>query len=325
MAQQDDIHDLVDFMRQVTVEMSSEYARIQRRTGEDPGTAGDQGEENWATLLRDWLPSTYEVVTKGRIIGEDGSISPQVDVIVLKDVYPRKLLDKKLYLAGGAAAVFECKTTLRAEHITQAVKTSVKLKRLCPTRTGSLYRELHAPIVYGLLAHSHEWKQPNSRPQDNITTRLIESDKSLVSHPRDSLDLLCVADLGTWNLVKYAFFSAEGVSRILQILANDSFGPEGAPNLAWTSYFCHAKQDGGQADTFTPIGCLVAHLSKKFAWENPSLRGLAEYYRGAGMEGPGDGYMRFWSTAETYSEAVQKQIPIRLDREQWSEWAGFYF
>ncbi len=256
--------------------MSSEYARIQRRTHEDPGTTGDQGEENWATLLRDWLPSTYEVVTQGRIIGEGGSISPQVDVIVLKNVHPRKLLDKKLYLAGGVAAAFECKTTLRAEHITQAVKTSVNLKRLSATRTGSPYREFHAPLVYGLLAHSHEWKQPNSRPQDNITTRLNEADKSLVSHPRDSLDVICVAEVGTWNLVKYAFLPAEGVGRMVQILANDSFGPEGAPSLAWTSYFSPAMQDGGQTDTFTPTGCLVAHLSKKLAWEHSSLRKLAE-------------------------------------------------
>ncbi len=43
------------------------------------------------------------------------------------------------------------------------------------------------------------------------------------------------------------------------------------------------------------------------------------------MEGPGSGNMRFWSIAQTYSQAVQGQIPIRLDREQWSEWAGFYF
>jgi len=61
-------HDLYDFMRQMSAEMSAEYDRIQMRATEDPGTAGDQGEENWAELLRDWLPRTYEVVTKGRII-----------------------------------------------------------------------------------------------------------------------------------------------------------------------------------------------------------------------------------------------------------------
>lgn len=44
----DIVHDLHDFMRQISVEMASEYQRIRRRSVEDPGTAGDQGEENWA-------------------------------------------------------------------------------------------------------------------------------------------------------------------------------------------------------------------------------------------------------------------------------------
>ena len=127
-------------MRQVSSDMASEYERIRKRTREDPGTAGDQGEENWASLLKDWLPGTYEVVTKGRIIGEDGRTSPQVDVVVLKEIYPRKLLDKKVFLANGVAAAFECKTTLRPEHIEDAVETGVEIKRLFPVRTGTPYR-----------------------------------------------------------------------------------------------------------------------------------------------------------------------------------------
>ena len=38
-------HELEDFMQQVTTEMESEYLRIRSRASEDPGTAGDQGEE----------------------------------------------------------------------------------------------------------------------------------------------------------------------------------------------------------------------------------------------------------------------------------------
>jgi hypothetical protein len=39
-------HDLHNFMRQISTEMSAEYDRIRMRATEDPGTAGDQGEEN---------------------------------------------------------------------------------------------------------------------------------------------------------------------------------------------------------------------------------------------------------------------------------------
>ena len=199
------IHDLHEFMRQLSAEMAAEYNRIQMRATEDPGTAGDQGEENWAELLRGWLPRTYEVVTKGRIISQDGRTSPQIDVLVLKGVYPEKLLTKKLYLAAGVAAAFECKTTLKASHIEDAVKTCVRIKNLYPNREGTPYKELHAPIIYGLLAHSHSWKGPNSTPEDNVILKLRESDYQHVSHPRLGLDLLCVTDLGTWISGKFTF------------------------------------------------------------------------------------------------------------------------
>jgi hypothetical protein len=66
--------------------------------------------------------------------------------------YPSILLDKKLYLAGGVAAAFECKTTLKAEHVNKAVETSASLRKNLPKREGSPYRELNSTIIYGLLA-----------------------------------------------------------------------------------------------------------------------------------------------------------------------------
>jgi hypothetical protein len=87
----DERHDLLDFLLQVSAEIQAEYERIRRRAAEDPGTAGDQGEENWASVLRGWLPPSYRIVTKGRLIGQNGSTSPQVDVIVLNPAYPSAL------------------------------------------------------------------------------------------------------------------------------------------------------------------------------------------------------------------------------------------
>ncbi|MFI8802678.1 DUF6602 domain-containing protein [Micromonospora chalcea] len=74
-------------------------------------------------MLREWLPASYHVRTKGRILAHDGAASRQVDVVVLRPGYPSKLLDKKLYVASGVAAAFECKLTLTASHLTQAKKS----------------------------------------------------------------------------------------------------------------------------------------------------------------------------------------------------------
>ena len=53
-AQMAEIHrmnELHAWVAQTTDEMASEYQRIRARATEDPGTAGDEGEENWARAL----------------------------------------------------------------------------------------------------------------------------------------------------------------------------------------------------------------------------------------------------------------------------------
>ena len=309
---QEKTHDLHDFFRQTSNDIAEEYERIQKRVPEDPGTAGDQGEEDWKEVLSGWIPNTYKVVTKGRIINQDGQTSPQVDVLVLKDVYPEKLLDKKLYLAAGVAAAFECKTTLRAKHIDKAVENSVKIKNLYPVREGTPYKELHAPIVYGLLAHSHCWKAPNSTPENNIKRKLWKSDQLFVSHPRQTLDLLCVADLGTWVSIKLSFIGQPAIPT--------------SPDIH-TGYVGPKSSHSNQNEYFQPIANLIHHLSIRLAWENIGLRALADYYRNTKIGGIDGGTLRNWSMSifsadvrRAREEGVRLSQPPSAMPKGWDEW-----
>ena len=317
-------HDLHDFMQRISQDMASEYLRIQKRAREDPGTAGDQGEENWAELLRGWIPSNYEVVTKGRIISQDGRTSPQVDVLVLKDVYPQKLRNIKHYLAAGVAAAFECKTTLRASHIEEATKTCAIVKDLYPIRSGSPFKELHAPILFGLLAHSHSWKRDNSTPEDNIATRLFMSDLSYVSHPRQSLDVLCVADLGTWTSSMVSFIGPRQIPYETDSEIARLYGPDGS---AVSSHFGFvASRSQNKADRFTPLGGLISYLTRRLAWENDGLRDLADYYRKANLTGSGQGGMRPWPSA-IYSDEIRSRVEAGQlsNGKPWDEWSVSFF
>jgi hypothetical protein len=314
-------HDLHKFMQQISAEMSAEYNRIQMRATEDPGTAGDQGEENWAELLRDWLPRTFEVVTKGRIISQDGVTSPQIDVLVLSGAYPKKLLSKKLYLAAGVAAAFECKVTLKASHISEAMDNCTKIKSLYSPRLGTPYKELHSPIVYGLLAHSHAWKGENSTPEQNIEEKLHEADQSYASHPRMQLDLLCVADLAAWSSPILTFFGP--CHRSDWSTMAPVYGPNGSATSAYVGHTRRsATSDQLQVEQFTPIGVLISHLSQKLAWEAPFLRGLADYYRIANISGSGKGYMRMWPSS-IYSEEIRQRVEtgmLSYGKPWWDEW-----
>lgn len=290
-------------MKQLTDEMAGNYKEIQEWAATDPGTAGDQGEENWAKWLREWLPPTYPVVTKGQIINHEGKASQQIDVLVLKPFYPKRLHYEKHYFSAGVAAAFECKTTLKASHIHEAIEVCVGLKNLYTRRTGSPYKELHAPIAYGLLAHSHDWKNENSTPIDNIQKQLSISTLSQVSHPRLGLDFLCVADLGAWVLAK--------------ITAN-------ASHPSWGGHIPHTPAHDEEEKDFTAIGAFYVYLMEWLAWENPALRDIVDYYRVTGAGGPGGGNMSYqWDFSSVYSEAVQNQIKGgRLSHHglSWDEW-----
>ena len=293
-------------MLSVTDQLAAEYERIQKRAKEDPGTAGDQGEENWATVLRHWLPPIFQVATKGRILSVDGRASPQLDVIVLSPVYPKVLLDKKLYLAGGVLAAFECKTTLRSDHIEKAVETGNVVHSLTRLRTGTPYKELHSPIIYGLLAHSHNWKRNLSKAIPSIIAKLTAEDQKQIKMPRNMLDILCVADLATWTAVKIAY------------------GGQSHDVSATSCFIGHSRQ-GQQYEGFTPIGSMLSYLVERLAWETESVRPLAEYFRATHLGGTGSGGSRYWNSS-VYSEHTQSQLKATGVSEEipWDEWSHWF-
>ena len=320
-------HDLHDFMLQAQHEMSAEYERISKRAAQDPGTAGDEGEENWAQLLSDWLPSSFSVVTKGRVLADNGMTSRQMDVIVLKGTYPRALINKKTYLAAGVAAAFECKNTLRADHIVKAVRTSADLKGLYPSREGSPYKELCSPVIYGLLAHSHSWKGEHSTPEQNITDRLRESENAHVQHPRLGLDLVCVADLCTWTRSAWTYVHPKIINpqlsdEALQAAILLTLMP-GARTMYLRSPYREIPHENG-----TAIGSAISHLINRLAWENPEMRDMAEYFNRTDVSGIGGQNKldhRLWPSS-IYSEQIRPRVEAcKFDNHPWSEWSSAFW
>jgi len=297
-------HDLHDFIKSAQKDLEDEYKRILKRAKEDPGTAGDQGEENWACLLRNWLPSYFHIVTKGRILTETGYASPQIDILVLHPSYPQFLLSKKIYLAGGVAAAFECKTTLKSSHVKQAVRTSSEIRKNLPEQLGSPYKELNSSITYGLLSHSHSWKDHNSKPLNNIEKALWEADRTNVTHPIQSLDIIAVSDLATWELRKITFINASQYSYNEEIIKH--YGKYGS---GVSAYVCSAINFENQRNHFSPIGVLLANLYLKLSWTFQDMRGLATYFLHEEVDimGSGSGKTRSWPIS-IYSEKIRNRI-----------------
>ncbi len=310
-------HELFDFMQEISSEMMNEYERISRRSSEDAGTAGDEGEENWADFLKNWLPATYPIVTKGRILGSDGNASPQVDVLVLNPNYPQHLRNKKLYFAGGVLAAFECKLTLRQRHLKKIFSTSKFIKNMEERSPKTLYQEFNSRIIYGVLAHSHDWKKSNI--ENNVFSLLKSVCKEYESQELDIyelVDIVCVSDTATYVLGKQLYYGDvedEGIEEMMAELKSD----------AALSYGYHAHWvDEGDPYGFngTIHGTFIIHLMNKLAYFDHSIRNLTQYLRNTDIEGASVGRIVSCSI-DIDRELIEKNfLQSGGEDNYWNEW-----
>ena len=308
-------HELFSFMKSIKDEMLVEYRRVQKRSTEDPSTAGDQAEENWATFLRNWLPANYPIITRGRIINHEGLVSPQVDNLLLHPSYPHFLRDKKLYFAGGIAAAFECKLTLRNEDLKKTFKNAAFIKKMIPAREGSPYDELNKPIIFGLLAHSHGWKKKGRAAHSKIFDRIYAYGMEYVDHPSDMMDLICVADVGTFVLDKSVHLGPVIDDDRLDIFEDDAH-----IGGIMTSYIGtgEAEEDPYNSDGDL-FGTLIRYLTTKLAFEDISLRTFAEYLTLSGAWS-GIGRTILWKPEVLTSKVLEKLNENGCSEGEWSKW-----
>jgi len=215
-----------------------------------------------------------------------------MDVLILSPSYPECLLDKKLYLAGGIVAAFECKLTLRSTHLKKFFESCVKIRSLAPPLFGTPYHELFAAPLVGLLAHTHEWKKENSNPTRTVRTNLVNVDSEVITKPFETPDLVCIADLGVWT----------GTRMLYQHVSRAPFLHPAFPNpdnlAVVTAYSEHAVEATGQVAHFTPIGSMLTYLYQRMAWIDPHLRSLGRHMLNARVRGTGQGTPRDWNPAD---------------------------
>jgi uncharacterized protein DUF6602 len=314
-------HELETFLKQDLAEIASEYQRIRARSREDPGTAGDEGEEAWAAVLRAWLPDGYQVRVKGRILSAEGEASPQVDIVVLRPGYPKRLLDKKLYLAGGVAAAFECKNTLTAADIRKAWHNASAINSLegaVGERTP--FTELVPSIFFGLLAHGHSWTSPGSDPIVKVTGELQTLTASL-PRMRDALSIVCIANLGSWAILR-STYDGPGLGPEFWPARKELLGLTSDEPFSQVQYSI-AVSDVQSYELSNPLGVLVANVVSRLAFSDSMLRPLSQYFFAAGMGGQmGVPVIVRRFELANMAEEVRSGLPYRLTNGvAGSEWS----
>jgi hypothetical protein len=255
-------HEISKRFMAVFHEIVSDYGIVKGRTNEEPGTTGDHVEGKWAEVLSDWLPATYHVVTKGRILDLDGVSSRQLDVIVLHPAYPRRLRNFKYYIPEGVAAAFECKTTLRRRDVGSFIETCASVKRMRESLSRSPYDDLHRPIIVGLLAHSVDL---GPRTRGGVIERLWRVLEEEISKRLDQPwllpDVLCIADTVTLTLSTTVLVGDALKEAYPDTPASLS---SGAIQTAYLQQLSVSEDKLGQGAV--NLGALIADVTERLAW-----------------------------------------------------------
>ncbi|MBI3216496.1 MAG: hypothetical protein HYZ38_22000 [Mycobacterium sp.] len=274
------IHKHHEWLADVNKSIVESYDREQE-TSREPGRTQETGhtvESRWDEVLAEWLPPQYEIGKRKYLLLEkdDGpETTKETDLVVFYPHYPAKLRKKNYVLASGVAAAFSVRRTVGRKDIEDAYKEALLLRRGMRIREGTLQAHLIPPVFFGLLGESHEWKAPASTPEDNIKAITGEFDRDLVGSPREGLDLICIADLGTWSrtvsILPAAFLKRQTAAVPKFSIFTNSYGTD---SLVMSGMLHDYEQQN-----LSPLTSLIGALWDKLASNDPSLKPLANGLR----------------------------------------------
>jgi hypothetical protein len=291
-----------EWLEMVADKMGHEYGRL-RADAATPARiqqVGHGAEATWVQFLTEWLPPGYEVGRRKYILPEaDGDGDEfETDIVVFAPSYPTALRVQERVLAAGVAAAFSVKLTADAAGLREAAESAVKLSRGLKPRNGTPRSEMLRPFPFGYLAHSHSWTSPASAPWDNVARNLQLNDETFVQHPRDSLDVVCIADLGMWNQM-YLPYTPNGAIPTAGVSASTAMIGSSGPQ---------------------PVAMLISWLYERLSLTNPALTGLSDGFR-LTTGGQGSGPQRRWPLDAVFTADVRSQLHHKAYGGGGPDWA----
>jgi hypothetical protein len=260
-------------------EIARDYADAQETHKEDIQRSGHEGESTWADLLSKWLPPAYGVGLRKYIIGSDEQVKPfETDIVIFEPAYPQHLRYRAKVHAGGIAAAFSVKLTARKGHFKEIAGWSKSLAALSRVDVTTVEGQILSGVPTGFLAHSHDL---GTDPVADLAAG-FDTEADAAKHPRDLVDLVCVADAGTLTCNRVSYIPGF---------------QHGEEAFAMSSYLkMHDAQQYGAVAHF--IVSLYSILGRK----DPSLLKLADELSVVTGTGQGQGTMRKWDPKAVYHE-----------------------
>ncbi|NYJ73183.1 DUF6602 domain-containing protein [Allobranchiibius huperziae] len=319
-------HRLREWMAAADREIQENYAENHAKAREPKRIqqTGHAAERAWGQLLERWLPPQYEIAYRRYILPEievDEYEIRETDIVILRPGYPQALRNKEEVLAAGVLAAFSVKLTLDGPGLAEGIAEAANIRRHTASRLGTPRQELTQPFRYGVLSHSHRLGQ---NPRKNLNNRYVAEDGIHASHPRESLDLVCVADLGVWAKLTATWMPVwDEAQRAIGNLVADHYSVQTMLMEEVTS-LSEPKGEWPPPSQLSPLTVFISSLYSFLAQEDdtaePFYRGLI----GSGLSAAGWGTGREWQPAKAYSETTLASLPNRLVNGRDREWGMVY-
>lgn len=127
-------------------------------------------------------------------------------------------------------------------------------------------------------------------------------------------DLICVADVGVWRSFKMV------IHPLLQHCSKDEEKNKeaGLDRLTVRSGYMESTSD---SEVYTPVGAMIFDTLEELAWKYPGMRTICDYMRTLGVEGTGEGRMKFWNPEEVLTKDVLGKIQFLNTGRFWDKWS----
>lgn len=162
------------------------------------GTLGENCEQHWIALLKNYLPARYGVA-KAFVVDSNGMTSDAIDVVIFDPQYTPALYghDSVQYLPREAVyAVFEAKPTVNKQHLAYAGDKAQSVQKLYCSSAPiiNIGKESPArkpfPVLTGLLAKNASWA-------DGLQAESFK--KNLPTDNQKTLDFILTAESGFYD------------------------------------------------------------------------------------------------------------------------------
>lgn len=198
-------------LKQEKMKILGDLQSLKPLARENPAKVGDTVEKTWSSILCTLLPKgNFEILNKVIIQFDDNTRSPEIDLVIVKDM--PELADRNYVNYDFVIAAFEVKYNLKAAHLSKIFETSTSLNK--HKRSGTIQNELCRDIIYGVLAHTSSLSKAKVQDPDYHISYAKREQKAILEkiseynwkHPTDLLDFIVVDEffsLGCLRTVNY--------------------------------------------------------------------------------------------------------------------------